>query len=84
MIAQAMSAKAVTSGKVTAADVAKLVFDAIEAGQFYIYTHPKALGMVQTRLEDVVLGRNPTDPFSGKPEIGQQLRQALRDAAGKD
>lgn len=80
MIAQAMSAKAVTSGKVTALDTAKLVFDAIEAGQFYIYTHPKALGMVQTRLEDVVQGRNPTDPFSGKPEIGEQLRQALRGA----
>jgi NAD(P)-dependent dehydrogenase (short-subunit alcohol dehydrogenase family) len=84
MIAQAMSTKAVTSGKVTAADTAQLVFDAIEAGQFYIYTHPKALGMVQTRLEDVVQGRNPTDPFEGKPEIGEQLRQALREAMSKE
>lgn len=84
MIAQAMSTKAVTSGKVTAAETAQLVFDAIEAGKFYIYTHPQALGMVQTRLEDVVQGRNPTDPFAGKPEIGQQLRQALRDAMQKD
>ena len=80
MIAQAMSTKAVTSGKVTAADTAQLVFDAIDKGQFYIYTHPQALGMVQTRLEDVVQGRNPTDPFAGKPEIGQQLKTALRDA----
>ena len=80
MIAQAMSTKAVTSGKVTAADTAKLVFDAIEANRFYIYTHPQALGMVQTRLEDVVMGRNPTDPFAGKPEIGEQLRAALRAA----
>jgi NAD(P)-dependent dehydrogenase (short-subunit alcohol dehydrogenase family) len=84
MIAQAMSTKAVTSGKVTAADTAQLVFDAIEAGQFYIYTHPKALGMVQTRLEDVVQARNPTDPFEGKPEIGEQLRQALREAMSKE
>jgi NAD(P)-dependent dehydrogenase (short-subunit alcohol dehydrogenase family) len=84
MIAQAMSTKAVTSGKVTAADTAQLVFDAIEAGKFYIYTHPKALGMVQTRLEDVVQARNPTDPFEGKPEIGEQLRQALREAMSKE
>jgi NAD(P)-dependent dehydrogenase (short-subunit alcohol dehydrogenase family) len=83
MIAQAMSAKAVTSGKVTAADTAALVYKAVEAGQFYIYTHPQALGMVQTRLEDVVQARNPTDPFAGKPEIGQQLRQALREATDK-
>jgi NAD(P)-dependent dehydrogenase (short-subunit alcohol dehydrogenase family) len=80
MIAQAMSTKAVTSGKVTAADTAALVYQGIEAGQFYIYTHPKALGMVQVRLEDVVQGRNPTDPFEGKPEIGEQLRVALREA----
>jgi NAD(P)-dependent dehydrogenase (short-subunit alcohol dehydrogenase family) len=80
VVAQAMSTKAVTSGKVTAADTAALVFDAIEKGQFYIYTHPQALGTVQTRLEDVVQGRNPTDPFAGKPEIGQQLKTALREA----
>jgi NAD(P)-dependent dehydrogenase (short-subunit alcohol dehydrogenase family) len=83
MIAQAMSTKAVTSGKVTAADTAKMVFEAVEAGRFYIYTHPQALGMVQTRLEDVVQGRNPTDPFAGKPELGQQLRTALREATAK-
>lgn len=83
MIAQAMSTKAVTSGKVTAADTAKLVFGAIEAGQFYIYTHPQALAMVQTRLEDVMQGRNPTDPFAGKPEIGAQLKTALREAMAK-
>jgi hypothetical protein len=30
------------------------------------------------RLEDVVQGRNPTDPFAAKPEIGAELRKALR------
>ncbi|WP_374317194.1 SDR family oxidoreductase [Aquabacterium sp.] len=82
MIAQAMSTKAVTSGKVTATDTAKLVYDAIEAGQFYVYTHPQSLGMVQTRLDDVVQGRNPTDPFAGKPEIGAELKKSLRAAMG--
>ena len=82
LIAQAMSTKAVTSGKVSAADVAKLVYDAVEAGQFYIYTHPKSLASVRTRMEDVVQGRNPTDPFEGKPEISGPLKTALREAMG--
>jgi NAD(P)-dependent dehydrogenase (short-subunit alcohol dehydrogenase family) len=79
-IQQAMTAKAVDSGKVSAAQVAQLVFDAVAQNQFYIYSHPKAIKSVQTRLEDVVQARNPTDPFAGKPEIGQQLRDALRGA----
>ncbi len=78
LIGQAMSTKAVSSGKVSAADVAKMVFDAVAANQFYIYSHPKAIKSVQTRLEDIVQTRNPTDPFEGKPAIGQQLKDALR------
>ena len=75
-----MSDKAVGSGKVTAADVAQKVFDAVAARQFYIYSHPKALRSVQTRLEDIVQARNPTDPVADKPEIGTQLKHALRAA----
>ncbi len=78
LISQAMSDKAVGSGKVSAADVAAKVFEAMRARQFYIYSHPRALGTVQTRMEDVVQGRNPTDPFKDKPELGLQLRAALR------
>ena len=78
LVGQAMSTKAVSSGKVSAADVAQLVFDAVSANQFYIYSHPKAIKSVQTRLEDIVQTRNPTDPFEGKPELGQQLKDALR------
>lgn len=78
LIGQAMSDKAVSSGKRTAAEVAQYVFDAMDAGRFYVYSHPKALGSVQTRLDDVMLGRNPTDPFSHKPELGVELRAALR------
>ena len=80
LIAQAMSDKAVSSGKVTAAQVAQWVFDACAANRFYIFSHPKSLQSVQVRLEDVVMSRNPTDPFAAKPELGVQLRQALRDA----
>ena len=78
LIGQAMSDKAVGSGKVTAAQVAQFVFDAVRERRFYIYSHPKALASVQTRLEDIMTPRNPTDPFAGKPEIGAELRAALR------
>ena len=80
LIGQAMSDKAVGSGKVSAADVAQMVFDAVAANHFYIYSHPKAIASVQTRLEDVLQARNPTDPFAGKAEIGAGLREALRAA----
>ena len=81
LIGRAMSNKAVGSGKVSAADVAQKVFDAVATNSFYIYSHPKALRSVQTRMEDVLQSRNPTDPFADRPDIGVQLKQALR-AAG--
>ena len=80
IIGQAMSDKAVGSGKVSAAEVAQMVFDAIAADRFYIYSHPKAIGSVQTRMEDILQARNPTDPFAHKPELGTELKKALRGA----
>lgn len=80
LIAQAMSDKAVTSGKVTAAQVAQAVFDAMREDRFYVFSHPHALGPVQTRLEDVMQLRNPSDPFASRPQIGADLRAALRAA----
>ena len=78
LISQAQTDKAVSSGKLTAADVAAMVFDAIDHDKFYIFSHPQALAGVQTRLEDVMQLRNPTDPFADKPEIGAALRAKLR------
>jgi len=80
LIGKAMSEKAVSSGKVTAAEVAQSVFHAIETDQFYVYSHPKALGNVRSRMEGIVAGTNPADPFLERPEIGEQLRAALRSA----
>jgi hypothetical protein len=57
-----------------------MVFDSVAANRFYIYSHPQAIGSVQTRMEDVMLGRNPTDPFAHKPELGADLKKALRAA----
>ncbi|HEU5294446.1 MAG TPA: SDR family oxidoreductase [Burkholderiaceae bacterium] len=78
LIAQAMTDKAVGSGKVSAAMVAQFVLDAVRDDRFYIYSHPQALGSVQTRMEDVLQQRNPTDPLKDAPEMGRQLRAALR------
>src|ERR1051325_6515999 len=79
LAARAVSDKAVSSGKVTAAAVAQLVLDAVAADRFYIYSHPQALDTVQSRMEDIVAGRNPSDPFAQRPELGDALKQALRD-----
>ncbi len=75
--AQAVSEKAVSSGKVSAAQVAERTFDAIRDGQFYIYSHPQALGNVQTRMEDIILQRNPTDPFAAAPQVREMLQSKL-------
>ena len=80
LIGQAMTDKAVGSGKVTAEQVAQMVFDAISADRFYIYSHPKALGNARQRFDAIVTGTNPADPFAERPEIGQGLRQSLRGA----
>ena len=77
LIAEAILGKAVASAKVSAARVAELVFDAVRDRRFYVYSHPNALGSVRTRLEDVVSGRNPSDPFADRPHLGAELRAAL-------
>jgi len=79
LVAQAMSDKAVSSGKVTAEQVGQMTFDAIRDAGFYIYSHPHALAPVQHRFEDIVSQRNPSDPFEGKPDVRARLVEALRD-----
>ncbi|MBH9577877.1 SDR family oxidoreductase [Inhella proteolytica] len=79
-ISQVMVNKAVESGKLTAADVAKLVLDGVRERRFWLFSHPQALGPVGERAEALLVGRNPPDPFADKPEVGAQLRTALRRA----
>jgi NAD(P)-dependent dehydrogenase (short-subunit alcohol dehydrogenase family) len=76
-VAKAMGDKAVSSGHLSAAQVATMVFDAIRADRFYIYSHPHALGSLRTRFEDILEGRNPTDPYCDRPDLGAKLRAAL-------
>ncbi|MGC9270152.1 SDR family oxidoreductase [Acidiphilium sp.] len=68
-LAEEQTRKAVTSGRLSAADVAARTFEAIEAGQFYCLTHPRILGSVELRLADILAQRNPTDPFALKKEV---------------
>lgn len=77
-LAQRMNRKAVQSGKVTAEDVASKVFAAVADNQFYIFSHPQSLSGVQTRMEDILELRNPSDPFQARPELGAALHQALK------
>ena len=77
-IGQAMSEKAVGSGKVSAAEVAQMVFDAVAADRFYVFSHPKSLGNVQQRMEAILNVSQPPDPFAARPDIGTDLRRALR------
>lgn len=77
-LSQSVLEKAVSSGKVTAAEVAQRTFDAIRDGQFYIYSHPQALGNVQRRMEDIVAGRNPGDPYENAPQVRDKLRAGLK------
>ena len=78
LIGQAMSNKAVSSGKVSAAQMAEMVFEAVANDQFYIYSHPQALGNVQTRMEAIVQQQNPPNPFAARPDIGEKLKAELR------
>jgi NAD(P)-dependent dehydrogenase (short-subunit alcohol dehydrogenase family) len=78
--AQIMSDKAVNSGKITAAEVAEKTFNAIRDEQFYIFSHEGALAGVQTRMEDIMLQRNPSDPYEATPHIREMLRAKIGSA----
>jgi len=53
--------KAVESGRLSAAEVAKLTLDAVKADRFYVIPHAKMKAHVETRLQDIVQEREPTD-----------------------
>jgi len=73
-----MMHKAVQAGKVSAAEVARKTFAAVASNEFYIYSHPKALGSVHERMRDVLESRQPADPFAGRGDVREQLKAALR------
>jgi NAD(P)-dependent dehydrogenase (short-subunit alcohol dehydrogenase family) len=69
-----MTSKAVAGGKISAARVTELTFQAIRDNLFYIYSHPQTLAGVRTRMEDILQARNPSDPYADRPDVGARLR----------
>ena len=63
--------RAVERGRLSAADIARITFDAVREERFYVLTHPQIMGAVELRFDDIRAGRNPTDPMSLKPGIGR-------------
>jgi NAD(P)-dependent dehydrogenase (short-subunit alcohol dehydrogenase family) len=55
--------KAVRSGKLSAADVARATMDAVKADRFYILTHPAIKPAVEARMRDILDERAPTNPM---------------------
>ncbi len=57
--------KAIESGRISAADVARITLDGVKAGRFYILTHPKIKGSIETRLRDILDDKLPTNMVPG-------------------
>jgi hypothetical protein len=61
---QQMLKKAVSSGRLSADDVAKAVVQAIKEDRFYILTHPRIKGAIGARMEDILQERTPRNPMA--------------------
>jgi NAD(P)-dependent dehydrogenase (short-subunit alcohol dehydrogenase family) len=61
---EAMLRKAVSSGKVSADQVAQAVVTAVKEERFYILTHPRIKGAIQARMEDILEERAPRNPLT--------------------
>ena len=64
--------KAVSSGRLTPQQVADMTFDAIRDDRFYIITHPRILGSIALRHQDIAEQRNPSDPYTYKPDVAKK------------
>lgn len=61
--------RAVKSGRLEAAEVAAMTFDAIRDNRFYVLTHPRILDSVRLRHADIEATRNPSDPYGTRPDV---------------
>jgi NAD(P)-dependent dehydrogenase (short-subunit alcohol dehydrogenase family) len=53
--------KAVAAGKLSAADIARITLDAVRNDRFYVLPHQKTKVAIETRLQDILEERDPTD-----------------------
>jgi NAD(P)-dependent dehydrogenase (short-subunit alcohol dehydrogenase family) len=61
---QAMLKKAVSSGKISADQVAQAVVAAVKEERFYILTHARIKGAIQARMQDILEERAPRNPLA--------------------
>jgi NAD(P)-dependent dehydrogenase (short-subunit alcohol dehydrogenase family) len=66
--AQAAVERAVAGGKIGAADVARMTFEAVAEDRFYVFTHPQILASVRARHEAVHAAAPPADPYGQRPD----------------
>jgi NADP-dependent 3-hydroxy acid dehydrogenase YdfG len=69
LLAQANSEKAVAGGRISAAEVAAMTFEAVRANRFYVFTHPQIMPTVEARFGAVLGGTAPADPYATRPTI---------------
>ena len=61
---EAMLRKAVSSGRLSAEDVARAVVRAVKEERFYVLTHPRIMGAIRARMEDILDERAPRNPMA--------------------
>ncbi|MFZ2870335.1 SDR family NAD(P)-dependent oxidoreductase [Zavarzinia sp.] len=59
--------KAIAAGKLTAADVARITLEGVQAGRFYIITHPTIKKAIEIRMQDILEERLPTNTLRVNP-----------------
>lgn len=60
---QANLKKAVESGRLTAADIANTVFEAVRDERFYVLPHPRIKPAIEARMRDILDEAPPRDPL---------------------
>jgi len=87
--ARERSEKAIASGRLNAAEVARMTFDAVRDDRFYVITHPKMLASVELRFQDCSRSgtratRTPSNPKwqSGRAKRSLHEEPQLNPAAG--
>ena len=63
--------QALSSARLTAADVARATLDADKAGRFYILTHERIKPAIEARMRDILEDRLPTDVSRPVPGAGK-------------
>jgi NAD(P)-dependent dehydrogenase (short-subunit alcohol dehydrogenase family) len=53
--------KAVASGRLSAAEVARITLDAVKSGRFYVLPHQKIKASIESRMRDILDEREPVD-----------------------